>query len=245
MALKTIQYKHHTFNISYEVLNPNGKLTIIFLHGWGSNKELMKQAFGTHLDAFRHIYIDLPGFGNSTCSVQLDTEDYANIMELFLAQINANQDPIILGHSFGGKVALLLKPSTLILVASAGIYLPKPLGVKLKIAFYKLLKLFGLSFLRSRFVADDAKALCEHMYQTFKTVVNEDFSKQFAAYSGRALLCWGKEDTATPIESARQIDGLIPSSRLVEFEGDHYFFMKQADAVCKEIESTVLEGLKH
>lgn len=245
MALKTIQYKHHTFNISYEIINPEGKLTIIFLHGWGSNKELMKQAFGTYMDTFRHVYIDLPGFGKSTCSAQLDTEDYANIMELFLAQINANQDPIVLGHSFGGKVGLLLKPSTLILVASAGIYRPKPLKVKLKIALFKALKFFGLASLRSKFVADDAKELSEHMYQTFKTVVNEDFSKQFEHFSGRALLCWGKEDTATPIEDAYKIDALIRNSRLVEFEGDHYFFLKQAESVAKEIEQTVLEGLKH
>ncbi len=245
MALKTIQHKHHTFKISYEILNPDGKLTIIFLHGWGSNKELMKQVFGDHLDAFRHVYIDLPGFGNSTCSVKLNTEDYANILELFLAQINANQDLIILGHSFGGKVALLLKPSILVLVASAGICQPKPMSVTFKIALFKLLKVIGLSSLRSRFVADDAKALSEHMYQTFKAVVNEDFSKQFSDYSGRALLCWGKEDSATPIESAHKIDELIPTSRLVEFDGDHYFFMQHADAVCKEIETTVLEGLKH
>ncbi len=245
MALKTIQYKHHTFNISYDILNPEGKLTMIFLHGWGSNKELMKQVFGTHLDTFRHVYIDLPGFGNSTCSAQLDTEDYANIMELFLAQINANQDPIIVGHSFGGKVALLLNPSTLVLVASAGINQAIPFSVKVKIALFKVFKYTGLSFLRSRFVAEDAKALSEHMYQTFKAVVHEDFSAKFSAYNGRALLCWGKEDTATPIESAREIDSLISNSRLVEFDGDHYFFMKHPEAVCKEIETTVLEGLKH
>ncbi len=245
MALKTIQYKQHTFNISYEIVNPDRKLTLIFLHGWGSNKELMKQAFGTYLDTFRHIYIDLPGFGNSTCSVKLNTEDYANIMELFLAQINANQDPIILGHSFGGKVALLLKPSLLILVASAGIYQPKPLGIKLKILLFKLLKWIGLSSLRAKFVAADAKELSEHMYQTFKSVVNEDFSDKFAAFDQRALLLWGKEDTATPLESAREIDRLIKKSRLVEFEGDHYFFLTQAEAVSKEIEMCVLEGLKH
>ena len=243
MALKSIQYHQHTFDISYEILNPNAHITIIFLHGWGSNKELMKNAFGKYLPAFRHVYVDLPGFGNSTCSTKLHTEDYANIMELFLAQINANQDPIILGHSFGGKVALLLNPHMLVLLGSAGIYVRKSMKVRLKIALFKAAKVFGLSKLRNRFVAEDAKKLSEPMYQTFKHVVNEDFSKEFADYEGSALLCWGNEDTATPIKSARKIAALINNSRLVEFEGDHYFFMQQADAVSREIEATFLEGL--
>ncbi len=242
MALKSIQYQQYTFNISYEILNPSASLTIIFLHGWGSNKGLMKDVFGRQLKAFRHVYVDLPGFGNSTCSRELTTEDYANIMELFLAQINANHDPIIVGHSFGGKVALLLNPHILVLIASAGIRRSKSLKVRLKIGLFKLFKGVGLSKLRNKFVADDAKALSEPMYKTFKHVVNEDFSEQFAAYSGRALLCWGKSDTATPLKDAHKIKKLIHDSRLVEFEGDHYFFLKHEIEVAKEIETIVLES---
>ena len=245
MALKTIQYKQHTFKISYEIVNPDARYTMIFLHGWGSNKGLMKNSFGTHLEMFRHIYVDLPGIGNSTCNMALTTEDYANIMELFLAQINGNQDPIVVGHSFGGKVALLLNPSILVLIGSAGIRVPKPLKVRLKILLFKCLKIFGFAALRNLFVAEDAKSLSEPMYQTFKNVVDEDFSGRFAAYGGRALLCWGREDTATPISSAHRIADLIGQSRLAEFEGDHYFFMTQAAGVCKEIETTVLKAMEH
>ena len=243
MAIKSIQYKQQTFQISYDLVNPEKSKTLIFLHGWGSNKELMKKAFEKHLDAFRHVYIDLPGFGNSTCNRPLVTEDYANILELFLAQINANQDHIILGHSFGGKVALLLNPQILILVGSAGIPVPKPLKIRAKIALFKMVKFIGLSKLRSLFVAEDAKKLSEIMYQTFKNVVNEDLTSDFKDYSGKALLCWGKDDTATPLFTAEKMNKLIRDSRLVVFEGDHYFFMQQADAVAKQIETTVLASL--
>lgn len=242
MALKSIQYQHHTFNISYEIRNPSASLTIIFLHGWGSNKALMKDAFGKYLQAFRHVYVDLPGFGGSTCSYELVTEDYANILELFLAQINANHDPIIVGHSFGGKVALLLNPHILVLLASAGIRHRKSLKVRLKIALFKTIKHIGLSGLRRRFVAEDAKTLSEPMYKTFKNVVNEDFADKFAAFQGKALLCWGKSDTATPMRDARKMERLIKDSRLIEFEGDHYFFLKHAQSVSEAIESTVLAG---
>jgi len=244
MALKSIQYNQHTLDISYEILNPEAKIDLIILHGWGSNKGLMKQSFAPYMSAFRHIYIDLPGFGASTCNVTLKTSDYARIVELFMIHINASKD-IILGHSFGGKVALILDPQVLVLVASAGIYVSKSLKVRAKIALFKCLKIFGLAKFRSFFVAADAKTLNQPMYETFKNVVNEDFSSEFANYSGRALLCWGKEDTATPLSSARKINSLIQDSKLKEYEGDHYFFMKHAADVSAEIEKTFLSTLEH
>ena len=242
MAIKSIQYNQHTLDISYEIVNPTAKIDIVILHGWGSNKNLMKKSFSNHMESFRHIYIDLPGFGASTCNLTLETKDYARIIELFMIHINASKD-IILGHSFGGKVALLLDPKVLVLVSSAGIYVPKPLNIKLKIALFKLLKSFGFTKLRSLFVAEDAKTLSEPMYQTFKNVVNEDFSSNFSVYEGKALLCWGKDDTATPLSCANKIDELVEDSTLKVYDGDHYFFMKHADNICTNIETTFLETL--
>lgn len=244
MAVKTVQYRHHTFSISYEIVNPNAHYDIIFLHGWGSHKNLMKHAFGTQLKQFRHIYIDMPGFGNSTCNMALCTEDYANILESFISQIDAAKT-IILGHSFGGKVATLLNPELLVLVGSAGILVPKPLKIRAKILLFKLLKFTGLTSLRRFFVAPDAQGLSQPMYETFKQVVNEDFTEKFRAFKGKALLCFGRQDTATPMWTAYKIAELIPESKVVEFDGDHYFFLEQSASVAKEIEKTVLQSLEH
>lgn len=244
MALKSIQYKQHTFDISYEILNPQAKVDIIILHGWGSNKEIMKGSFAPFMDSFRHIYIDLPGFGNSTCPTALTTSDVARVVELFMIHINAAKD-IIVGHSFGGKVALLLDPKVLVLLSSAGIYREKSLKIKAKIMLFKLLKIFGFSKLRSKFVADDAKSLSEHMYQTFKNVVNEDFADFFAKYHGKALLCWGREDSATPLSSGEKINKLIVDSHLEIYEGDHFFFTKNAKEISSKIEKTFLKTLEY
>lgn len=244
MAVKSIQYNQNTIDVSYEIVNPNAKVDFIVLHGWGSNKKLMKNVFSEYMDSFRHIYIDLPGFGNSTCNTPLKTIDYARVVELLMIHLNASKD-IILGHSFGGKVALLLEPKVLVLVASAGIYIPKPLKVRVKIALFKIFKVFGLSKFREFFVAQDAKQLSKHMYETFKNVVNEDFSHEFAEFGGKALLCWGKEDTATPLSSAKKIDSLIKDSTLKVYDGDHYFFMKNGADISKHIETAFLKTLEH
>ena len=244
MAVKSIQFHQHTLDISYEIINPEAKVDLIILHGWGSNKSIMKKAFEPYMDSFRHIYIDLPGFGNSTCNLTLSTADYARVVELLMVHLNA-QKHIIAGHSFGGKVALLLEPQVLVLLSSAGIYVPKPFKIHAKIALFKMLKVFGVSKLRKFFVADDAKELSEPMYQTFKNVVNEDFSKEFTNYNGKALLCWGKEDTATPLSSGEKINELIQDSKLISYEGDHFFFMKHEENISKNIEETFLKTLEH
>jgi len=241
VAVKSFLYKGNGFAISYEILNPAQKRDIVFLHGWGSSKALMKQAFGKTLHDFRHIYIDMPGFGSSSCDVALTTEDYAAIMELLLREIGASKE-IILGHSFGGKVATLLNPDLLVLVASAGILVPKPFKVRAKIAIFKLLKFTGLTALRRFFVAPDAAGMSEAMYQTFKNVVNEDFSDHFKVFKHKALLCFGKTDTATPLWTGEVINTLIIDSRLVAFEGDHYFLFQEGKRIAVEIEKSLGEN---
>ncbi len=229
MALRQISYKDRDFELSYTIQNPKAKPTILFLHGWGSNKELMRQAFGGLLGEWRHIYLDLPGFGQSPNDSFLRTSDYAAIIRLFLEELNI-EPQVVAGHSFGGKVATLLAPKCLVLLSSAGIRVPKPLSVRAKIALFKLLKPLGAGKLRGVFVSEDAKGMNAGMYETFKATVNENFEAQFSGIKGQALLFWGKDDSATPLWTAKRIASLIPDAALYPLEGDHYFFLKPQNA---------------
>ena len=103
MASKDIIYKEHTFKLSYELVNPAQEMVLLILHGWGSNKEIMKQAFGNTLPDYKHIYLDMPGFGKSTNEMILTTVDYANIVQHFLDELGVTAT-IAMRHSFGGKV---------------------------------------------------------------------------------------------------------------------------------------------
>jgi len=221
VAVKQIDVDGKRFEINYEILNHKNQKNIIFLHGWGSNKEIMK-CFSENFSEFRHIYIDMPGFGKSPNSYVLDTFDYVKIIDEFLKSININKD-IIIGHSFGGKVATLLKPDLLVLLSSAGIVMPKPLNVRIKIKTYKILKNLGLSKFRKFFVSSDAKGMSENMYETFKNVVDEDFSDIFAKYKGKVLIFGGKEDTAVPPEAIKK-QGKLLKSKPIMLSGNHYFF---------------------
>ncbi len=235
MAVKKISLSSNTFDIHYEILNPKENKDLVVLHGWGSNKEIMKQAFGAHLPNFRHIYIDMPGFGKSSNDSIMDTQGYSDVIATFLDAIGAKRD-IIIGHSYGGKVATLLKPELLVLLSNSGIPIPKPLKVRLKITLFKILKTFGGSSLAQLFAAKDVQDMPQNMYETFKIVVDEDFTSHFSSYTKPTLLFWGKEDTATPLWSGEKIHTLMKNSKFYPLEGDHFFFLKHADFIAKTIQ---------
>jgi len=235
MASREIFYNKKKFKISYQILNIDKIPTIVFLHGWGSNKEIMSRAFSRNFKDFKHIYIDMPGFGASFNDEILTTDDYKNIMEIFLQRLNLNIE-MIFGHSFGGKVATLLNPNILVLLSSSGILEQKTLTVKIKIFIFKCLKLFGGSKLFSFFVSDDVKGMSKNMYQTFKNVVNEDFSENFQNFKNRAIILWGKNDKATSLESGKKIASLIKNSSFKIYDGEHYFFLQKG----KKIELNIL-----
>ncbi len=234
MASKEIRYKNKIFQLSYELVNPAQEEVLLILHGWGSNKEIMKQAFGKLLPEYKHIYLDLPGFGKSTNEMILTTEDYGKIVQLFLDALKVKAK-IAMGHSFGGKVSTLLKTPCLVLLSSAGVVTEKPWSIKIKIATFKLLKPLGFTKIRQLFVAPDAQGMSHEMYETFKNVVDEDFEDSFSASKSKALCFWGKEDTATPLYTGEKIAGLIANSEFYPLDGDHFFFLKHADLIAQTI----------
>lgn len=238
MAVKEIKYGGKIYRISYETANPANKDVALFLHGWGANKEIMKKAFGMYFKDFRHVYVDMPGFGASSMHGALATKDYAKIMKSFLDELGASPK-IIFGHSFGGKVATLLNPEYLALLSSAGIVAKKPLWVRFKIALFKFLKLFGLGFLYKFFATKDVKGMSKTMYETLKNVVDEDFSSKFADFGGKAFIFWGEEDKATPLKSGERVSRLIKNSEFHALKGDHFFFLLHA----RYIDGVVNAGL--
>ena len=239
MATKNLIVDNKNFDISYEIVNPTAKKDIIFLHGWGSNKDIMKNVFSPYLKDFRHIYIDLPGFGKSLNNYVLTTKDYAKIVDEFLKLISSSKD-VIAGHSYGGKVATLLNPVNLVLLSSAGILEEKPLDVKIKIFFAKVFNALGLRAITKRFRSKDVNTMSENMYATFKNVVNEDFSSYFSNFSNNALVFWGEKDTATSLESGKKMASLLKKSTFTSYDGDHYFFAKNAKNISERIENGIL-----
>lgn len=77
------------------------------------------------------------------------------------------------------------------------------------------------------------------MYLTFKNVVNEDFSQEFSNFTNNALIFWGKNDVATSLKSGETIANLIKKSSFISYDGDHYFFVKNAKDITTRIENGI------
>ncbi|MBR8462838.1 alpha/beta hydrolase [Campylobacter sp. faydin G-105] len=241
MASKLINYNGFEYNISYEMLNANSDIAVLFLHGWGANKELMKKAFSSHLSQFAHIYVDMPGFGASSIDKSLYTNDYANIMQIFINSLK-NPPSIIIGHSFGGKVATLLNPKNLVLLSTAGIVPKKRLSVRMKIAIFKALKALGFGKFYKLFATKDVAGMSQTMYETLKNVVDEDFSDKFYNFFGNALIFWGDGDRATPLKSGENIHKMIKNSKFYPLKGDHFFFLLHAKFISDMIEQSIFQS---
>ena len=228
MALKNIIIKDKKFNISYIIKNNNSSLWAVFLHGWGSNKELLQHTFSDFFKDYNHIYIDLPGFGNSSNDYILDSKSYCEVIQALLdsLQIKAH---MAIGHSFGGKIATLLNPQILVLLSSAGIIKKRSAKVKLKIKLAKLCNLFGIK--SNIFRTKDAKNLPQNMYECLKLAISEDLSEKFSEFNKEAYIFWGQNDSTTPIYMAQKIHSIIKDSKLHILEGDHFFFLKHAKTI--------------
>ena len=99
-------YSYKNMKLHYEMIG-DGK-PIIILHGLGCNWTLMKSCLEPIFDTqsnYRRIYVDLPGMGQSTASLEFAASDY--ILELLISFIR-NLDILnflLIGESYGGYLA--------------------------------------------------------------------------------------------------------------------------------------------
>ncbi len=77
---------------------------ILWLHGFCEDSR-MWQEFASFLDDKKHIFIDLPGLGQSDVIPNVSIELMADVVEAVLQHLNIRQC-VLIGHSMGGYVGL-------------------------------------------------------------------------------------------------------------------------------------------
>lgn len=218
--------------------------TILILPGWGNTRETFYNIINYFKEDYTIYIIDYPGLGNSPIPTkELTIYDYADLIRQFM-KTNNICNPIIIAHSFGGRITTLLtgyykeKISKLILIDIAGIKPKKTLYQRLKQKTYKLLKkcIKLLPKLKQEtyhqklikiFGSSDYQKLPPTMQQTFKNIVNEDLTLYLSSIETETLIIWGKKDQDTPLKNAIKINNLIKDSALIVFpEGTHFSYLQ-------------------
>ncbi len=227
---------------------------VLLLHGWGCDHTIW-DGVQRHLETgFRVTSIDLPGFGGSSePPVPWGVEEYAANLEQFLRERDIT-DPILFGHSHGGRVSLLYASRNpvrkMVLVDAAGVKPRRPLKYYLKVYSFKTIKNIAPLIMgkkraekmienRRRCSASaDYNAASPVMRATLSRVVNEDLRRVMPSIKAPTLLVWGSADTATPLRDAKIMEQLIKDSGLVVFEGaGHYSFLERPAQFAAVIDS--------
>jgi pimeloyl-ACP methyl ester carboxylesterase len=226
-----MQIKVQGLNVNY-IQYGKGK-DILLLHGWGQNVEMMKPLGDAFCDKFRITIIDFPGFGQSEEPKEPWTIDkYSLMLEDFIKQVGIKK-PIVMGHSFGGRVAIRYSSRNniekLVLFGSPCIRSQEDLPLKVRI-LKKLKTLPGMNkfgeFMKQYIGSRDYKAASPVMRQTLVEVVNEDLSKYAREIEEPTLLIWGEQDTEAPVEDARELEKIMMDAALIILPGTHYAYLE-------------------
>ena len=226
--------------LHYEKYGDKGR-PVILLHGWGQNTEMM--AFiGEFLKSHFTVYnIDFPGFGLSDEPKEAwGSEDYSEFLRKFANEFGI-EDPIIIAHSFGCRVALQYAyrypVHKMVLTGAAGVRDDRGIDYYAKVYGYKLgkkiLSLKPFEKYKDRFIknagSEDYRNSSGVMRSTFVKVVNEDLKPLLKDIKTETLLVFGSNDEATPVEKGKIMEKLMPDAALVVFENDdHYAYFHEA-----------------
>ena len=207
----------------------------------------------------RVIIPDLPGFKDETELNEVwDLDDYVEWFEKFsscccepssmrdearrfrsssknpelfhrFTSRNNNLRFFLLGHSFGGRIAIKYtaknpeKVKGLILVSSAGIKHKKTFRQNLLFQMAKAGNKFSFlpffNFLRKVFYKfivkeKDYPEAKGYLKETFKKIISEDLTRHLEQIKPPTLIIWGEKDKMTPISDAYLMNEKIKNSKL-------------------------------
>ena len=163
--------------------NKEAKDTIVLLHGWGQNIEMMRSVGDAFVKTHEVVILDLPGYGKSSePPFAWSVYDYTECIYEFLKKIKI-KNPILIGST-------------------------------------------------------DYRNASPLMRDVLVKTVNLDITEDVKKITCPTLLFWGTEDSAVHINSAYELEKLIPNAGLITYEGcTHYAYLERLGNVILALKS--------
>ncbi len=210
MALRS--FAHGTLFAQVTGMSPS---RVLALHGWARRGS----DFASVLHGIDAIAPDLPGFGTSPVPDEVSgAEGYAKAVEPLLDEFD--EPPVLLGHSFGGRVAVCLAaayPDRVGPLVLSGVPLVRTtLSSRPSLAYrtVKALNRVGivsdahLEAQKRKRGSADYRAVSGVMRDILVKVVNESYEEQLLQLRSPVHLIWGELDDEVPLvvaETSRDI----------------------------------------
>ena len=220
--------------------DPDAPLRFVWMHGWGHHHRFMEPMAKYWNKEAHNILLDLPGFGQSPPPKQpWDVADYATAVEQLLSGMKNEKPTVLIGHSFGCRVALHMavretnRYKSLVLIAPAGLKMKRTYLSRLKSTiikwFYRSIKgldrLTGWDFKKkwaNRLGSADYRAAQGVMRDILVKTVNENLSETASKVKIPVLLMTGSNDPHTPPDFVHRYARLIPDSDPHILQGEEH-----------------------
>jgi pimeloyl-ACP methyl ester carboxylesterase len=227
-----------------------GPATVLALHGWRRSHTDFDPVFAAAGPAVSAVGLDLFGFGATPPPPEAwGSPDYARELAVVFDDPALADRVIVVGHSFGGRVALFLAqlvPDRIERMVLTGVPLLDRADRRSKVAMpYRLgrrlhrVGLLGegrMEALRQRYGSPDYRSSTGVMRDVFVRVLAEDYRDAVAGVPCPVDLVWGAADTEAPLEVAERAVGLFPSARLTVLDKVGHFTPTEApDALAQTI----------
>jgi pimeloyl-ACP methyl ester carboxylesterase len=223
---------------------------VVGLHGWARTREDLAGS----LAGLNALAFDLPGFGTSPEPPTVwGTEDYAALVAEAVASLGAPQ--VLLGHSFGGRVAVKLAASWPHLVSGlvlTGVpLLRKKPGISPSWRFraarwgrrHGLVSEERMEKLRQLYGSADYRRTSGIMRSIFVRIVNESYEDDLLRITCPVQLVWGANDTEVPLDVGRQARQLLSEASLEVIAGaGHMTPLSNPDALRESVLRLVRTG---
>ncbi len=213
----------------YYLKRGNGTKNIIFLHGWGWDSSQFLAYTNLFLANYNVYLIDLPGFGKSDKDVVLSLNDYSICVDDFIKNNNID-NPLIIAHSFGGRIALKMSEKgydyKTILISTPGFDL-KSINVKFKLLLNRLfnIKLPSKDYKNASFVQRQIMNKC----------ILDTKSIDFSKINKQILIIHGKYDKVVKPKVAKMMKRKIKNASIVWIKGEHFPYLDEPIKLLKVI----------
>ncbi len=216
---------------------------LLLMHGWGTSLDTFAGLIEDLRRLYRVIAFDFPGHGGSDLPPATWTvDDFVRLTLDVMAGLGVERASM-LGHSFGGRVAIKLaaaypdRVDHLVLVDSAGVPPRRTVRRILKRTASRLANAAGRHLgppgraVRRRIVARIASTDYVNagpLRDTFLAIVKEDLRPAMVRIAAPTLLVWGESDADTPPADGREMERLIPNASLLVLKSaGHFAYLDQ------------------
>ncbi|MCL1944766.1 MAG: alpha/beta hydrolase [Firmicutes bacterium] len=214
---------------------------IVLLHGWGGSMMSWASLEQRLIDVGHTVVVvDFAGFGMTPePPINWGIYEYAQSIKVLLDELGCDKYNLI-GHSFGGRVCLILgndkRINNIILSNAAGIKPRRGIKYYAKIWSYKFKKKLEIS--TSKAGSADYRALSTTMQAVFVKIVNQHLQSHLNSIKANTLIVWGDKDKTTPLYMAKKLNKGIKGSGLIVLKNaGHYSYMEHGDKFFAIVES--------